>query len=631
MNCPGIIRLAMKVSKHVGFVCFLCLSFPLLAQFHSQILPPLKKLGTVNMSSQQPDYFTNWQSLQAPSPSGTGYRDFLERVKIRSAEKFPRKEKSNPQFRNNADRPLIIKDFQGNNGNVGIPLDNHLAISNTGRIVSVINNEVSVYDPSGNRFTSRSLEGFTSELETLSEFKFDPRVMYDHESDRFVIVMISGFECEKSEVIVAFSATANPSGNWHLYALEGCPFQDSSFADYPMIALTKKELFLTVNSVRENVSWQEGFVETLIWQMDKESAYAGEELPMRLWSEVEYGGQNIRNVCPIKAGDALKGDHLFLLSNRNFDIQNDSFFLLEITSTLDDPAVTLTVEPVLADVPYGVAPNAQQKFGFLATNDSRVLDGFYENDQIQFVMNCIDTTRGTAAIYHGIIDNMSADKELSGTVLTNGKDEFGYPGIAYAGLEAGDKQAIIVLAHSSRIRNVGWSAIYVDQDRNYSEITTIKEGQNFIDRLDQSLERWGDYIGIQRVYNQPGFVWAASTYGTQSKAYSTWIAKIARPDADLSSTDPALLPSAEVLAFPNPTTDLVTIQFELPTTEPIELSVLDQTGRMVVQFYRERPKNNGSHQFSFSSHALPGGIYYLTLRTGTQLISTKRFVVIKAE
>ena len=620
----------MNCTKHIIYLVLLLLTQQSIAQqYKTQIMPPIKKLGTINMSDASRDFFPSWRSITAASPSGKTYQDFLERQKLKSAKRFPRKEIIQSNYRDVADDPLIIKDFRGNASNTGVPLDNHIAVSNAGRIVSVINTNISIYDELGNRITTRSLNGFSSEITTKSQFQFDPRVMYDQEADRFILCFISGFACNTSEIVLAFSQTNNPSGNWHLYILDGCPFDNNTFADYPMMAITQKEFFLTINAVKENVSWQEGFDETLIWQIDKQSAYEGQELLSRLWSDVAFEGRNIRNVCPVKAGDQLKGDNLYLLSNRNFDIQNDSFFLLEISSTWDDPNSLLSVEALVADQAYGLAPNAIQKFGFLATNDSRVLDAFYENNQIQFVMNSIDTARGTAAIYHGIIDGVNTNKQLTGKILTNGKDDFAYPGISYTGMAEADEDALIVLEHSSRIRNVGWSAIYFDNDRNYSEIKTVKEGSGYINVNEEGLERWGDYIGIQRKYSQPGFVWAASTHGTSNKRYATWIAKIARPDVDLTPVENPSQFDNNINVFPNPTSDILTIQFELKSKATIALLLFDVNGKEIKRFFDEQPKQTGLQQFSFSTAPLAQGIYLLSLKSEGQQILTKKIIVKK--
>ena len=65
------------------------------------------------------------------------------------------------------------------------------------------------------------------------------------------------------------SQTNDPAGLWNLYALPGNPKDNDRWTDYPMIALTEGELFLTGNLIIPGEPWQTGFSETLIWQMSR--------------------------------------------------------------------------------------------------------------------------------------------------------------------------------------------------------------------------------------------------------------------------------------------------------------------------------------------------------------------------
>ena len=594
------------------------------AQYQTQKVAPISKRATVNFSKIADDFFPSLQSIEAPSPSGTSYRSFVERQKMEVAKRYPRKEVQAVGKRNAVDDPLILREFSANSG--GIPLDNHIAVSKDGRMVSVVNTNIGIYEQNGIRLLTRTLFGFSRDANPKSNFQFDPRVMYDPVEDKFIMVFISGFECVNSEIIFAFSETNDPKGDWHLYVVDGCPDDNNIFADYPMMALTETELIFTINEVKENVSWQEGFEKTLIYQIDKASGFSGSDLKIRTWSDVSFEGKNIRNVCPIKAADEPRGNACYLMSNRNFDIENDTFFVLKLTDVQDAPDVTLEIEAVRSGRTYGLAPNAKQEVGLLQTNDSRVLDGFVLGDQIQFVMNCIDTASGRSAIYHGLMDGLSSNKTITGTVLTNGQDDFGYPGISYTGKLEEDTDAIIVFSHTAESRNAGWSSVYYNGE--YSNILTVKEGDNYIDVLEGNLERWGDYVGIQPRYDAPGRVWVASTFGTSSNRYLTWIAELGRPDLDLTSVK-SYEENPSMNIFPNPTRDRVTVQFELKEPKVFQLQLLDINGKVLQIFYDERPKKTGRQQFSFSTASLAGGIYFLQAAYDKNIIYSKRLIVSK--
>ena len=58
----------------------------------------------------------------------------------------------------------------------------------------------------------------------------------------------------------------NPLDEWNVYMLTGDVLGTDHWTDYPAISLTNDELFITGNLLQHNVSWQEGFYQSLIWQ-----------------------------------------------------------------------------------------------------------------------------------------------------------------------------------------------------------------------------------------------------------------------------------------------------------------------------------------------------------------------------
>ena len=91
---------------------------------------------------------------------------------------------------------------------------------------------------------------------------------------------------------------------------------------------------------------------------------------------------------------------------------------------------------------YFLSPNGQQYNGKeLATNDSRVLGGIIDKDWIQFVNHSMDTSSGTAGIYHGIIYNYEINPYVESTIISDSVVDFGYPNIASTGINPNEKLA----------------------------------------------------------------------------------------------------------------------------------------------------------------------------------------------
>ncbi|MCD8529156.1 MAG: hypothetical protein LRY27_04185 [Chitinophagales bacterium] len=113
----------------------------------------------------------------------------------------------------------------------------------------------------------------------------------------------------------------------HIYSLPGNPFNNNAWSDFPMIALNNQDFFVTVNHINsDSASWQTGFMQSVIWQVDKASGYQGATLQSKIHSNVQFGGKPIRNLLPVKGGLSLKDEEMYFISNRNFDFSNDTFF-----------------------------------------------------------------------------------------------------------------------------------------------------------------------------------------------------------------------------------------------------------------------------------------------------------------
>lgn len=588
----------------------------------------------VNLSAIENDWMPDLQNIEAPSPDSE--RGALLLLKEEMRKKYPIKKKqniSNTSFKQaplgTAPNPIIYKALEGNTFNSSVPLDNDIAISNNGMLVSVVNSNISVYDViNDTMLLNKSLAAFATPL-GLTQSKYDPKVIYDPNEDRFIVVFLNGFVYQNSAIIVAFSQTNDPSGNWNLYTLPGNPLNNNLWSDYPMIALTEKDFFLTINLLQNNTSWQLGFQETLIWQIKKSDGYAGIPLTNQVHSGIEFNGKKIRNLCPVKTGNGISGPNMYFLSNKNLSVSNDSLFLVEVTNSLESQAFSINAKLFFSPFSYFLPPSGRQANNvLLQTNDSRVLGAFLHNNQIQFVQNTMDTSTGFAAIYHGIVKNVntsspSADAYLISDTLL----DFGYPNISYSGTNInyggigdGENESIIMFNHTAPSVFAGVSAVYYSNAKGYSGVTTIKSGTDYIDRLLGNAERWGDYSGSQRVYNEPGKVWIGGTFGKPTKTYSTWLAKLGSPDTIRVSSE-----IEKPLVYPNPMQDVFSITFSLIEKKQIKARIYDIQGKLVTELLDEYGKP-GQNIFSFSTAPLVKGLYFLIVESDDKIIAKEKIV-----
>jgi hypothetical protein len=566
----------------------------------------------------------NIRQLVAPPPSGNSYRDKLAIQKQKSAALYPRRPSQAVKSRSLTPQPTIERSIKGNTG--GIPLDPSLAVNKELQLLGVANNNILVKPTVGPVQLASSLNDFASSLGNAAGM-FDPRAIYDPIADKYIMSWLAGNTSNSSLIVIAFSETNDAAGNWNLYALTGDPNNNGQWSDYPMITYTDSEFFLTLNSIRDGESWQEGFARTIIYQINKEEGYLGQELDATLWQEINFNGNRLRNVCPIRPSTAEAGDEIYFMSNRNFDIQNDSIFLMRLSGTQD--VATLSVDVLQADLSYGVAPDGAQVGAPLATNDARILDGYLLGDRIEFVGNSIDFDNGRAGIYHGTVSNVSTAPSISANIISNDDEDFGYPSIVYTGLEPEEQDGIILYSHTGLNRFPGHSAIYFDQEGEYSDPLTLREGTSYIDELPDdsfSFERWGDYSMAQRDFADPGMVWTHSSFGTGGARGAGWITQMARPSMNVS-TQSIRQDLIEIETYPNPSINDFKVIFEIYDVDNLHITVVDAQGRPIHVIHDGSPKRQGKLEFTMSTAPLEAGMYFLQINADGKLIGNEKIIV----
>lgn len=584
----------MVKKYYTAFICLLVF----IGSINAQHSFTFEKQASVNLMELSEDLFPQLIYHQTSDEFSSEKTGYLESVKEQVSERYPRKYGISPNRLRGAG-PQIVQSIQGIPGSLGIPLDNHLAVSNDGNVIAVANFHLTTYNENGELQAAVSLIKLTQDLR-LPDFRYDPRVIYDAAQDRFILTMLHSSNKDRTLIIVGFSETNDPSEDWNFYTIEGNPFDINIFSDYPMLAITNDNFYFTVNAVDVDKTWQEGFVETYIWEIGKAEGYAGSTLDATMYNDIIYNNRNIRNLCPISSADGTLMDKQYFLSNRNFDVENDTLFLV----TLDDG--NIDIRHLITDVPYGVPPNAVQTSQLsLQTNDARVLDAFFKDNHVQFVSNTVNPINGFATIYHGLIEDIETSTTITGNVLAYGDLELGYPDISWAGIEADDRHAIIVTSHVGEGRFPGISALEYDGN-THSDLVSLVEGADVINQIGGEVQRWGDYAGNDRRLNRPGTCWTVASYGRGQREYGVWINELARSDVSVSVVDPEPI---QLDIWPNPTTEWLQIAFNIVDSGPISIDLYDLNGRKIKSIVDTKPKKQGAATFKFTMDQMPAGTY----------------------
>lgn len=585
---------------------------------------PLKAVITLSATEESPD-IRILNLKEAPKPgSEFSYRKQLvnqARLAHASASHFK------AEGAEAAALPTQLKGFIANNPQ-SVPNDNHIAISNNNKVVSVINTNIRVYNDTGTQLLGRTLGQFSAPLGNYGQIS-DPRVIYDPISDRFIVLYFSGSMSTTNKVILAFSKTNDPVGQWNFYELPGNKLNNGTWSDYPICTINRDELFLTFNLLKDTQGWKTGFTESIIWQIDKERGYKGDSLKTNFWNNIKYNGKACWSICPIQGGIGPSGPNAYFLSVRPSDFQNDSVFVHEITNTIASGAATISTKVYRQNRTYGLPPSAPQGNNqWLETNDCRVLCGILENNIIHYVQTTIDTNTYTSGIYYGTIENpQTPTPVLTAKIISSDSIDYGYPSIAYAGGGPSDHAVMITCSHVSKKSYPGTSAFFVNRDGLISAPLRCKEGLAWVNVLQDTNERWGDYTGIQRKYNEQGVLWLAGSYGETSGWYRTWIGKVRSTDPSLGLQPEEKTVSSAIL-FPIPAKEQISIEFELSKATLLTFDLYDANGRKVCTLLKDMVKA-GTNQIRFETGNLSIGVYYLHITGPAEGTISKKVLVVK--
>ena len=495
----------------------------------------------------------------------------------------------------------------------GIPPDNYTAVSKGNKVVAVMNSLISVHDATTGAYLMRKgLAQISSSVSLygINNYRYDPKVVYDPGADRFICVILNG-TVQFNYILIGFSASNDPTGAWNFYKFYGDYANDTTWFDYPAISVTQNEFFLTGNKVRDDSSWQAGFTQSVIYQVRKADGYAGAaSLTYQIWDSIQYDNKYLRCLYPLNPGDSQLGPSQYFLSNRDFEISNDSMFIVQIPDTIGSIDSTLTVTPVISSCSYGIPPDAGQPDTALtlATNDDRILGGFIQGNEMQFVCTTADTVNGGSCIYHGVISNFKTAPVLTGRLFIIDTLDFGYPNISFSGNIDGLNQSIISFEYSGLSTYPGFGAILFDGN-NYSPMLNIISGDSSINELSQQEQRWGDYSGSQPDWNNLGTVWAVGIYGRADHNYGNYMAKLSSPYNVSVPVVPAI-GNAPSKVYPNPAFKFVRYEFTVAKEQNYNFFIYDIQGREVDKL-TEQYCHDGKNIIDFNIAPLAPGTYFL--------------------
>lgn len=511
--------------------------------------------------------------------------------------------------------PAVGTNFLGNVNNGSSPMDNSIAISDAGVIVSVSNTILEIDDEFGNNLYYNTIVSFINDVNFTNVC--DPVVLYDRAYDRFIMfVQECSGNSSNSFIYICFSKTNNPStGGWWKYKLTGNPANNSTWFDYPKLAVSNNELYVTGN-LYTNASV---FSQAVLYQINKLNGYAGASLNWLYYIGISG---NPSTLLPVSQGQgAGYGPGCYLVSTSGtgstlklYDLTND----ICCSPVLNLYTVTTT--------PFSVASNAAQlgTSNLLDNGSTRALSGFYLNGIIHFVFHS-DIGSGWNGINYNRL-TISPLGNVSSTFGLVGTFDYSYPSIASYATSPTDKSVMIGFGRSGSTIYPEIRVVNCDNAMNWSSSTLVKSSSNFVCYSSgcPPTERWGDYSGMARRHNSATpSVWMNHMYGTSANKWNTWIAEI--HDAGGVGIN-EINKKEEMKLFPNPVYETFSIEFTLNESTELEINIFDTNGKLIKELYKGKAAS-GENFFSFNKSNLSNGIYFLNIKSNSKNIKNEKIII----
>ena len=474
----------------------------------------------------------NFGNIQAPKPEAETEMDIAKKEAMNRKLSNPRTEGQTENDHlsiNNTIGLKVANRFRVNFGS-SVPPDNTAAISNDGNIVSVVNSNIVFYTEDGTALMNdQNLSTFYQDVPNISSFIFDPKVMYDPEDDRFILVLLTGNTSATSQLVLSFSSSSNPMDEWYHYVIDGDPSDKGIWTDFPSIGFNGEDIFISGNLFTDPPY---SFEETVIWQMDKDAGYAGEdELATVIYEDVEIpNGNNAFTVKPAILGQTGDyGPEMYMVCTR---WGGNRMILFEVDDkTENNPtlsAYNVNLDQDFTFPPNGIQLGANEPIG---TGDTRVKSSIFLNGKIHTVFSS-EHFSGYAGIYVSKIDVNTLEEES--VILGENGYDWGHPSIASFGYDSNDETLLIGYLRTGEDIYPEMRAIVVDEDLSPTQSVLIKSGESPITVLDSdpgqpaTVQRWGDYSFAFRKFNETTpTVWFTGCYGLFN-SYGNFIGEIQR-------------------------------------------------------------------------------------------------------
>lgn len=253
----------------------------------------------------------------------------------------------------------------------------------------MLNTQVRIQDRNGNTISTTSLLGWWQNRISGISVVFDPRILYDPYSQRWIATAAANYPpYSGSAILISASTTSDPTGSWYTYGW----YVDTSgyaWADFPTAGFNRDKIVISWNYFPIQAGGAYGVG---MYVLNKTNVYAGGSITPQFFYQPYYSGSvtNGQNITPAVSYNT--NDSTFYLVQDFQDNPSGSSYLALYTITGAAGSATLTRSTNFPSAPawasagpdYGnLAPQlGQPSVPTINTVDSRMSQVVYRSGSL---------------------------------------------------------------------------------------------------------------------------------------------------------------------------------------------------------------------------------------------------------
>ena len=425
--------------------------------------------------------------------------------------------------------PGIISSFAGIQQTAFRPPDCTVA-AGPDDIVAAVNTMMAIYSKSGTLKRAWQLGSLFSRVIPPGARIFDPKVVYDHYNNRWIVIVDSTRSSPQGAwILIGVSQTSNPAGSYWLWALDATKDgsnPSNNWADYSQLGFDSRAIYITNNMFK----FGGGFSYVKIRILNKSQLYSGGSVQWYdFWGMKNPDGSMAFTLQPAVHYTGIGGNPPAYFVNAlwpsgtsltKWTLNNPlGFWGIGGSPSLSRVAVNC--------IQYDLPPDGQQKGSTtpIETNDSRLLNAIYQfsSGGERRLWTC-HTSRHT---WPGSSSSVSVIQWYEIDVTSNSivqQGRFGAPNYYYyfPVIQTNIvRDAFLVFSRSS-------SALFAElrqTGRRSGEPLNTLQGSALVKAGESAYTggRWGDYFGACRDPSNTRKVCMYGEYAESGNTWGTWI------------------------------------------------------------------------------------------------------------